>query len=205
MRALWAFRLAPALLALVVLASCDDLRLLDTVPLDRVGMRYGTIRQLKALHVSQPEISEIAKVRGSGLSDNDCIALLEISHQRKKPFTAGDAVAGLYQSGVAEGTILGLANMDQLGLGAGDLQAIHLAGLPDELVLEVARDRAAGKSTLSGAALGAMKNLRMDNATLLELVRRGTPEADGASILALRRRGAADSEILRRFPSARPD
>lgn len=205
MRALWAFRLAPALLALVVLASCDDLRLLDTVPLDRVGMRYGTIRQLKALHVSQPEISEIAKVRGSGLSDNDCIALLEISHQRKKPFTAGDAVAGLYQSGVAAGTILGLANMDQLGLGAGDLQAIHLAGLPDELVLEVARDRAAGKSTLSGAALGAMKNLRMDNATLLELVRRGTPEADGASILALRRRGAADSEILRRFPSTRPD
>lgn len=205
MRALWAFRLAPALLAVVVLASCDDLRLLDTVPLDRVGMRYGTIRQLKALHVSQPEISEIAKVRGSGLSDNDCIALLEISHQRKKPFTAGDAVAGLYQSGVAEGTILGLANMDQLGLGAGDLQAIHLAGLPDELVLEVARDRAAGKSTLSGAALGAMKNLRMDNATLLELVRRGTPEADGASILALRRRGAADSEILRRFPSTRPD
>jgi hypothetical protein len=95
--------------------------------------------------------------------------------------------------------------MDQLGLGAGDLQAIHLAGLPDELVLEVARDRAAGKSTLSGAALGAMKNLRMDNATLLELVRRGTPEADGASILALRRRGAADSEILRRFPSTRPD
>jgi hypothetical protein len=50
-----------------------------------------------------------------------------------------------------------------------------------------------------------MKNLRMDNATLLELVRRGTPEADGASILALRRRGAADSEILRRFPSTRPD
>ena len=205
MRALWAFRLAPALLAVVVLASCDDLRLLDTVPLDRVGMRYGTIRQLKALHVSQPEISEIAKVRGSGLSDNDCVALLEISHQRKKPFTAGDAVAGLYQSGVAEGTILGLANMDQLGLGAGDLQAIHLAGLPDELVLDVARDRAAGKSTLSGAALGAMKNLRMDDATLLELVRRGIPEADGASILALRRRGAADSEILRRFPSTRPD
>jgi hypothetical protein len=204
-RALWAFRLAPALLAVVVLASCDDLRLLDTVPLDRVGMRYGTIRQLKALHVSQPEINEIAKVRGSGLSDNDCIALLEIFHQRKKPFTAGDAVAGLYRSGVAEGTILGLANMDQLGLGAGDLQAIHLAGLPDELVLEVARDRAAGKSTLSGAALGAMKNLRMDNATLLELVRRGIPEADGASILAMRRHGVADSEILHRFPSTRPD
>jgi hypothetical protein len=102
---------------------------------------------------------------------------------------------------VAEGTVLGLVSMDQVGLGAGDLQAIHLAGLLDELIVDIARDRAAGKSTLAGAALGTMKNLRMDNATLLELVRRGTPEPDGPQIIAQRRKGVKDSEILRHFPS----
>jgi hypothetical protein len=197
-----ALRLASVCLAFLFLAGCDELRLLDTTPLDRAGMTYDAIKELKVLHVSQAEISEIAKVRNAGLSDVDCVTVLRMFHQRNEPFTAGDAIAGLYQSGMSEGSVLGLANLDQVGVGAGELQAIHLAGLPDELVLNVARDRAAGKSTLSGAALGTMKNLRMDNATLLELVRRGTGESDGPRIIAQRRNGAKDAEILRHFPTA---
>lgn len=201
-RLLDTLRLIVVFLTILGLTACDDLRLLDTKPLDRAGMAYDSIRELKALHATQAEINEIAKVRSAGLSDSDCVIIVRVFHQRNQPFTAGDAIAGLYQSGLTEGTVLGLANMDQVGLGAGDLQAIHLAGLPDELVLDVARDRAAGKSTLSGAALGTMKNLRMDNATLLELVRRGTGESDGPRIIAQRRNGAKDAEILRHFPTA---
>jgi len=196
------FLLAPVLLAVLALVSCDELRLLDTTPLDRVGMSYDSIKELKALHISQAEIVEIAKVRRVGLSDSDCVNFLRTSHLRHRPFTAGDNIAGLYQSGMAEGTVLGLASLDQVGLGAGELQAMHLAGLPDELILDVARDRSAGKSTLSGAALGTMRNLRMDNVTLLQLVQRGTPESDGAKIIAQRRSGANDPEILRHFPSS---
>jgi hypothetical protein len=201
LRARAALALAVAFITIVSLAACDEFRLLDTKPLDRAGMSYDSIKEMKALHISQAEISEIAMVRNAGLSDVDCVAILRIFHQRHEPFTAGQAVAGLYQSGVSEGTVLGLVNIDQVGLGAGDLQAIHLAGLPDELVMDIARDRAAGKSTLSGAALGTMKNLRVDNATMLELVRRGTPEGDGPRIIARRRAGARDAEILRHFPS----
>ena len=193
--------LAAAFISVFSLTACDGFRLLDTKPLDRAGMSYDSIKEMKALHISQAEINEIAKVREAGLSDVDCVAILRMFHQRNEPFTAGDAIAGLYESGVSEGTVLGLVSMDQVGLGAGDLQAIHLAGLPDELVVDIARDRAAGKSTLSGAALGTMKNLRMDNATLLELVRRGTPEQDGPRIIAKRRSGVKDVEILRHFPS----
>jgi hypothetical protein len=193
--------LAAAFVSVFSLAACDGFQLLDTKPLDRAGMSYDSIKEMKGLHISQAEISEIAKVREVGLSDVDCVAILRMFHQRNQPFDAGDAIAGLYESGVSEGTVLGLVSMDQVGLGAGDLQAIHLAGLPDELVVDLARDRAAGKSTLSGAALGTMKNLRMDNATLLELVRRGTPEQDGPRIIAKRRSGVKDAEILRHFPS----
>jgi hypothetical protein len=196
-----ALRLIFVIAAFLSLSACYDLRLLDTTPLDRAGMSYDAIKELKALHVSQAEIIEIAKVRNSGLSDVDCVTILRVFHQRNEPFISGDAIAGLYQSGMSEGAVLGLATLDQVGVGAGELQAIHLAGLPDELVLNVARDRAAGKSTLSGAALGTMKNLHMDNATLLELVRRGTPEPDGPRIIAQRRQGAKDAEILHHFPA----
>jgi hypothetical protein len=196
-----AVRLAAVLSALLSLAACDEFRLLDTNSLDRAGMSYDAIKELKSLHISQPEINEIAKVRAAGLSDSDCVTLLRVSHLRNQPFTDGDAVAGLYQSGVAEGTVMGLVNLDQVGMGSGDLQAMHLAGLPDELILGIARDRANGKSTLSGAALGTMRNLRIDNATLLQLVLRGTPESDGPRIIAERRRGAKDADILRHFPT----
>jgi hypothetical protein len=195
-----ALQLTAVLTAMLSLAACYELRLLDVTPLDRAGMSYDAIKELKVLHVSQTEINEIAKVRSAGLSDVDCVTIVTMFRQRNQTFAAGDAIAGLYHSGMAEGTVLGLANMDQVGLGAGELQAIHLAGLPDELVLDVARDRAAGKSTLSGAALGTMKNLRMENGTLLQLVKRGTPESDGPLIIARRRTGAKDADILRHFP-----
>jgi len=194
-------RLASIVLACLFLGSCYDLRLLDTGPLDRAGMSYDAIKELKSLHISQSEINEIAKVRSAGLSDSDCVTLLRVSHLRNQPFTEGAEIAGLYQSGLAEGTVMGLVNLDQAGMGSGELQAMHLAGLPDELILGIARDRANGKSTLSGAALGTMKNLHMDNSTLLQLVQRGTPESDGVRIIADRRRGAKDVEILRHFPS----
>jgi hypothetical protein len=189
------------LLALFALGGCDVFRLLDTDALDHAGMSYDAIKELKSLHMSQAEVEEIAKVRRAGLSDSECVTLLRTSHLRNQPFTDGDAIAGLYQSGVAESTVMALVNLDQVGMGAGELQAIHLAGLPDDVILAIARDRANGKSTLSGAALGTMKNLRIENSTLVQLVQRGTPESDGPRIISDRRRGAKDSDILRHFPS----
>jgi hypothetical protein len=128
--------------------------------------------------------------------------LLQIFHGRGESFTAGDAVASLHQSGVSEASILALAGMDQLGLGYGELQAMYLAGLSDAIVLEVARHHASRTPALSGASLGTLRNLRMDNATLLELVRRGIPDSQASEIIGLRRRGSTDAEILRHFTAS---
>jgi hypothetical protein len=152
--------------------------------------------------MTSAEVGEIAKVRQSGLSDADCVSLLQIFHGRGESFAAGDAVASLHQSGVSEGSILALAGMDQLGLGYGELQAMHLAGLSDAIVLEVARHHASGTPALSGASLGTLRNLRIDNATLLELVRRGIPDSEAPEIIVLRRHGSTDAEILRRFTAS---
>jgi hypothetical protein len=193
------FATAFLIAAIVFQLACERLTPLDTKPLDNAGMHFSSIKELKALHITATEVGEIAIVRQSGLSDADCVTLLQIFHGRRESFTAGDAVASLHQSGLSEGSILALAGMDQLGLGYGELQAMHLAGLSDAIVLEVARHHASGAPALSGASLGALRNLRIENPTLLELVRRGVPDAQASEIIALRRHGSTDAEILRRF------
>jgi hypothetical protein len=182
--------------------ACESLKPLDTKPLDNAGIGYSTVKELKAQHITAAEIGEIAKVRQSGLSDEDCVTLLHIFHNRGEAFTAGDAIASLRQSGMSEGMVLVLAGMDQVGLGYGELQAMHLAGLSDAIVLEVARHHAAGTPALSGASLGTLRNLRMDNGTLLELVRRGIPDSEAPGIIAARRHGSTDAEILRHFAAS---
>jgi hypothetical protein len=182
--------------------ACESLTPLDTKPLDNAGISYSTIKELRRLRITAAEVGEIAKVRQSGLSDADCVTLLQIFHVRGEAFTAGDAIASLHQSGMSEGMVLALAGMDQVGLGYGELQAMHLAGLSDAIVLEVARHHAAGKPELSGASLGTLRNLRMDNSTLLELVRRGIPESEEPEIIAARRHGSTDAEILRHFSAS---
>jgi hypothetical protein len=188
--------------ALLFQVACESLKPLDTKPLDNAGISYSAIKELKRQHITAAEIGEIVKVRQSGLSDEDCVTLLQVFHGRGEKFTAGDAIASLHQSGMSEGTLLALAGMDQVGLGYGELQAMHLAGLSDAIVLEVARHHAAGKPELSGASLGTLRNLRMDNATLLELVRRGIPDSEAAQIIAARRHGSTDAEILRHFTAS---
>jgi hypothetical protein len=183
-------------------AACESLTPLDTKPLANAGISYSTIKELKRQRITAAEVGEIVKVRQSGLSDADCVTLLQIFHGRGESFVAGDAVASLHQSGMSEGVVLALAGMDQVGLGYGELQAMHLAGLSDAIVLEVARHHAAGMPALSGASLGTLRNLRMDNGTLLELVRRGIPDSEAAEIIAARRHGSTDAEILRHFSAS---
>lgn len=192
---------ASLLAASLLLVSCQTLMPLDTKPLDTAGMRYDSIKELKALRITAPEVLEIAKVRNAGLSDSDCVELLQISRNHHQQFTSGDAISTMVGSGIPEPMILGLANLDQLGLGYGELQAMYLAGLSDAIIMEVARRHSANQPVLSGASLGNMRNLRMDDAVLLELVRRGIPNSAAPEIIALRRHGASDAEILRKFPA----
>jgi hypothetical protein len=188
-------------LALVV-ASCKRPVPLDTKPLDTAGMNYDAIKQLKAMGLTFPEVSELARARGSGFSDAGCIEAYQIIHGRGQPFNEGDAIAGLVQVGMREDNILELVKLDQLGIGVGELQAMRLAGLSDAIVLEVARHHAAGKPVLSGASLSNMRNVGLRESTLLELARRSVPDSETNTIMVLRRHGASEADILRRYPAS---
>jgi hypothetical protein len=183
----------------IFVTGCKHVQPLDTKPLDASGMNYDTIKKLESLHITTPEIAELSKVRSAGFSDASCIELFEISHGRGEPFTSGDAVVGLIRVGMREPNILEIARLNQLGINAGELQAIRLTGLSDAIVLEVARHRAEGKPELSGASLAGMKNAGLRESTLLELARRGISDSQATAIIASRRHGASDAEILRRY------
>ena len=162
-------------------------------------MAYDSVKQLETLNVTNAEVSEILKLHSAGFSDVDCIRVVRIFHGRGQAFNAGDIVAGLIQAGMSDDTILELATLNQLGSTAGELEAMHLAGLSDSVVVEFARHRAEGKPVLSGASLAGLKNTGLRGSTLLELVRRGVPDSQANTIISFRRHGASDAQILRRF------
>jgi hypothetical protein len=183
-------------------AGCKHFQPLDTKPLDAAGVGYAAIKKLEALKITSEEIPEISKMRSVGFSDDSCVSIVEIYHHRGKPFATGEAVAGLVKAGVRENTILELARMDQLGVGAGEFQVMRLAGLSDAIILETAKREAAGTPSLSGLSLGKLKNSGLRESTLLELQQRGIPDSATDQILAMRRHRATDKEILRKFTGA---
>jgi hypothetical protein len=185
-----------ALLVAVVPAGCRKIHHTDVAPLDTIGMSFDSLQDLRRLDVADAEVPELLKAKQAGISDATCVELVRVARDRKEQFHAGEAVAGLHQAGMSEETILELARLDQLGLGAGELQAMRLVGLSDALILEVARRHAEGKPTLSGVALADLKNTGMSEATMEELVRRGVADNQKDEIVALRRRGKNDAAIL---------
>ena len=192
------FASAVLILALCA-AGCHSVQPLDTKPLDTAGMNYDAIQQLKTLQITVPEIAQMTTARQSGFSDADCVEVFKIYRGRNQVFDAGDEIAGLIRAQVSEAAILELARLNQLGLGSGELQAMRLAGLSDAILLEVARHRSAGKPVLAGASLANLKNAGVRELTLLELARRGVPDSQAAAIIAYRRHGATDAQILRHF------
>jgi hypothetical protein len=191
-------RLAALAVALAFL-GCHNIPPIDTSPLDNAGMTYDAVRQLQALNITAPEVAQVATARRSGFSDDACVQVVGIYRERKQTFDAGDAIAGLVQAGMGQNTIVQLAQLNQLGLTAGELQAMKLAGLSDQIILEVAQHHAAGQPVLSGFSLAVLQNAGMRESTLLELVEHSVPDSQTSAILALRRHGANDKEILRHF------
>ena len=186
-------------LVLVFSAGCHHVQPVDVQPLFAAGMNFDSVKQLKTMDLSISDVSEIAQARQAGFSDAACVQVFQIYRLRKQPFDAGDEIGGLLRAGASEALVLNLARLNQLGLASGELLAMRLAGLSDDILLAVAQRHANGQPVLSGASLAGMKNLGMRSDTLLQLAQRGVPESDASAIMAARRHGLKDDAILRQF------
>jgi hypothetical protein len=195
---LFAVSLAAALtLIVLLLPGCKRLHLTDTRPLDQAGMWYGSIQELRTLGVTDAEVAELAKARQAGVSDAACVNLVRLAHGREQPFADGDAVAGLRRVGLSESTTLELARLGQFGLWAGETQAMHLAGLSDQILLGVARRHAAGQPVPSGASLAQLKDAGMSEAEMLDLIQHGTTDQQAQEMIEAHRRATASTGFVR--------
>ena len=129
-------------------------------------------------------------MRQTGVSDEACIELIRISRGRHGQFTDGQAVASLVGAGMQEASVIELARLNQLGLRAGEAQAMRLARLSDQMIVAVARRRAAGQPSLSGPKLAALQNAGLTQKQLLAEINRGTTGAEADAII-IRRNSAA--------------
>ncbi len=195
-------RALAALLVLAALAAvagvgCKRLHPADTAPLGKAGMWFRSIEELRRLAISDAEVAELVKAREAGLSDAGCIELVRLARGHQQPFASGNAVADLRRVDVSEATILELARLDQLGVWAGEAQAIRLAGLSDRTLLAVASRRAAGQPVVTGPLLARLKNAEFSEAEILDLIERGTTDEQAQMILAARQRAAGGSSFVR--------
>lgn len=184
-------------LAMINVAGCSRMKPTDTRPLDQAGMWFRSIEELKELAITDAEVAELAKARQAGVTDSACIELVRLARQRHQQFASGDAIAGLRRVEVTEATILELARLNQMGLWAGEAQAMRLAGLSDEILLSLARHRAAGQKTLSGPLLVRLKNAGQSNVDLINFIERGTTDEQAEQMLAAHQRAMTPSGFIR--------
>ena len=185
--------LCPLVLALL---ACNAAPQVDTSPLDQPGL-FTNADQLREFDLAQQEVQQIALARQAGVTEEDCVELIRLARRRGQPFTDGEAIAGLMRTGFPEPSVMVLARLDQLGIHAGEAQAMKLAGLSDEIVLAVARRRNAGQTVLSSYKAAELRNAGLNNAQILSYVTRGTTDAQADAIIVQRNRAAGGSRFVR--------
>src|SRR6202040_4195588 len=111
-------------------------------------------------------------------------------------FADGQSIAELLNAGSSEQTVLELARLNQLGIWAGEAEALRLAGLSDQIILAVAQRRSKGLPVISGEKLGELKNTGASDAAILEMVKRGDSEQTVSNYIAARNRAAGGHNFV---------
>jgi hypothetical protein len=169
-------------------AGCHQHPLTDYRPLDKAGMWSGSMEQLKALNVSDLEVSQVVKVKQARVSDESCVALVSAAHAQKHPFTSADSVASLAGAGFSEQQILEIARADQLDTISGDAVTLRLMGLSDSAVQSLLHRHMQGIPTLSNAEIARLKNTGLTEKQILERVQSGMTDAQAEVEIAQRDR-----------------
>ena len=185
------------LLAAILLAcACKPAKKPDTEQADQMAMWLASVPQLKTLNVSNAEIAELTMAHQAGLTDPSTVVLIQLARDHKTPFADGQSIAELLNAGSSEQTVLELARLNQLGIWAGEAEALRLAGLSDQIILAVAERRSKGLPVISGEKLGELKNTGASDAAILEMVKRGDSEQTVSNYIAARNRAAGGHNFV---------
>jgi hypothetical protein len=196
--------LLAAILAGLASTACNKTHTTDLTPLAKAGVLFSDVQELRDLNLSDAEVQQLAAARQSGLSDQDCIEMVRIAHERHQPFTDGQAAAMLIGTGLSEPTVMALERLNQLGLESGEAQAMHLARLSDQVILAIAGRRAAGQPSMSGAKAAGLQDIGLPESQLLAEIGHGLTDEDADAMIAQHDNAAAGHGFVREAGRRRP-
>jgi hypothetical protein len=96
----------------------------------------------------------------------------------------------LISGGLSEQTVLELARLNQLGLWAGQAEALRLIGFSNAVILAVAQRLSQNLQVLSGEKLGELKNAGASDAAILQMIQQGITEQEAAYYISQKERAA---------------
>lgn len=170
--------------SVLLLSSCSKMRQANMTPLDTAGMHSESLEQLHKYQVSDDEVQQILVAGRAGMSERGCVRLVGLARAHHRVFHEGDAIANLLGAGMKEDSVLQLVQLDQLTPFAGEAAAMRLAGLSDDVILDVARRRAKGQVVLAGARLAELRDAGFSNAQLVAALDRGVTDKEADEIIA---------------------
>ena len=182
---------ACALAAAALVGGCRRAQPAEDAPIDQATIPFSNSDQLRPLKPTQYEVLQLAAVKQAGLSDAACLELIQLARKTGYPFSDGDSISELLGSGESPDMVMTLARTGQLGVWSGQVLAMHLARIPDAMILDASRRRAAGETSLSGDMLAELLDAGYTQSQVTELMDRGTTDAQAQQILDYHERATA--------------
>jgi len=181
------------LLSAAILAGCKSHPLADYRPLDKAGMWSSTMEDLKKLNVNDAEIGQLVALKSAGVSDDMCLALVQVAHDHQHPFTSAASAGKLNRAGFSDEQILDIARHDQLDALSGDAVMLRLIGLSDPAVELILGRRMKRLTTLSSAQIGRLKNTGLSEKEIVARIENGMSDAQADAEAAAREHARAHS------------
>ena len=186
----------PLLLAMLWLLpvfciGCDSHPLADYRPLDKAGMWSSGMEELRKLHTSDAEISQLVILKSTGVSDDMCVALVSAAHDHRHPFASAESAKSLNHAGFSDEQILTFARNDQLDTLSPDAVMLRLIGLSDPTIQRLLQRRMKGFSTLSSAEIGRLKNTGLSENEIMARVENGMTDAQADAEASAREKSRA--------------
>lgn len=185
--------------SLLLLASCNRFRQTNMTPLDSAGMHPDSIEQLQRYQVSDAEVQQLLIAGHAGMSEKGCVELIRLARGRHAVFVEGDAVAGLLSAGMKESSVMELVQLNQMMPFAGEAQAMRLAGISDDVVLNVARHRVKGDVVLAGARLAELRDAGYSNAQLVAALDHGMSDRQADEIITRHNYAVGGHSFVRQY------
>jgi hypothetical protein len=166
-------RLAVAAVLAVGLCGCEKKPEINYNALDQSGMHSATVAELKKQKISDSEISQMAKLKEAGASDDLCLSLFKAARGHGHDFTSGEAAVNLSKAGYSDEQILEMAQSDKIDILSGEAITLKLIGLSNPTVQEIINRRIQGLPTLTSEQIGRLKNTGMSERQILDLIAQG--------------------------------